>query len=166
MKISPKVTATRFEQLKPGDLFIFLENGWSCIALATQDPDTVGGKLILLLGPQFPKEMNGPHLIGWGSVTVVSFGNEYELRLPTFPNLWSDIEPPANEFCALLADDVPFFRANFSPTANHYRACYVRVGDGAVSFRRPPGIQAFALSYEILVPKMDQGLAAILKSGA
>jgi hypothetical protein len=165
MKIVPELTATRFEQLNPGDLFIFLENGRSCVALATQNPEEVGGKLILLLGPQLPEEMNGPHLIGWGGVTVVSFGSEYELRLPTTPNLWSDVEPPAGHFCVLLADDVPFFRANCSPIASQYRTCYVRVQDGAVSFRRPPGIHAFALSYEVLAPKMDRGLAVILKIG-
>jgi hypothetical protein len=165
MKLVPHLTAARFEQLKPGELFIALEGDRTCLALTAQDPEKDNAKLIVLLGPKFPEGIKGPHVVGWAAISVVSFGADYELRLPLEPASWSDAEPGPSMSCALLADGAPFFRANFSPTENQVRACYVKAADGTIFYRRPPGIHAFALSYEIAVAKPEQGSTIILRSG-
>ena len=62
MKIAPKLTVTRFEQLTQGDLFIFLVREEAYVALAAEDKNEQGKKLVLVLGPTFPEGCKGPHL--------------------------------------------------------------------------------------------------------
>ena len=138
----------RFEELTPGDLFIFLESEGSYIGLAVEDKNDRGRKLVLNLGPKFPNGVSAPHIFPWAPATVVSFAKEYQLRLPISPDHWSAVLPNPGQHCVLLVDNTAYFRANFSPYPGRFHACYVRAFDGMVEYS-PPGISAFALEWEI-----------------
>jgi hypothetical protein len=86
MQTIPKVQIERFEQLSPGDLFIFSYNGKSHLALKAEDPERGRDKYILPLGPTLPTGMSVPTLLGWHAMTVISFGKDYIVRLPTNPS--------------------------------------------------------------------------------
>ncbi len=163
MKILPELTVTRFEQLTPGDLFIFLIREEQYVALAAEDKNEKGRNLILLLGPKFPEDVSGPHLFPWTAATVISFGKEYELQLPIFPHHWSSQPPDPQQHCILLAGNTAYVRANFSPYPRRFQPCYVRMNDGLVEYGSPPGIGAFALEWEIVTPATIRDGRTVLK---
>src|SRR5207247_5113378 len=106
------------------------------------------------LGPKFPADILGPHLLNWARATVVSFGKNYELQLPTSPSFWSETEPDPDQHCVLMCDSRVFFRANCSRYAGRFTPSYVNIEDGIVYRNRPPGIPAYAIGWEILT---DEG---------
>jgi hypothetical protein len=163
MKIVPELIVTRFEQLTPGDLFIFLIREESYIALAAKEKSGDGKNLVLVLGPQFPEGINAPHLFPWTAATVVSFAKEFQLRLPTDPHHWSTLPPGPEQHCVLLSANVPYFRANYSPYPGRFQPCYVRVSDGTIEYGIPTGIAAFAVDWEIVAPGNDLKPLSILK---
>lgn len=151
MAITPQLKIERFEQLSPGDLFIWPYHGQAYFGLKVIDPERNGERLILPLGPSFPPEIGGPRLIGWQGVTTASFAKDYTLRLPTAPEGWTEL-PPGNEvFCLGVTTDGAYFRANFSPHPGVFRECWVRVADGVVHYGRVKGITLYATQWEILV---------------
>jgi hypothetical protein len=150
MKTTPKITVTRFEQLKSGDLFIWLDEDERCIALKAENPEMNGEKLIVPLGPKFPREVGGPRLLKWAATTVISFGQNYEIELPTAPECWLPTHPKQAQNCLLIAEDAIFFRANSSPRPDEFEPCYIRATNGVVNFTRPPGIFAFVVGWKIV----------------
>ena len=138
MKLVPKLTATRFEQVTPGDLFIFFTPEQTYVALAAKDFEQER-QLMLILGPEFPEGTTGAHLFPWKATTVISFGRDYELRLPTSPTRWSALPPsdPARH-CIFLDGDAPYVRANCSPYPGRFQPCYVRMSDGLIKYDGSP----------------------------
>jgi hypothetical protein len=163
MKIVPELIATRFEQLTPGDLFIFLIREEFYIALAAREKSEGGRNLVLILGPKFPEGTRGPTLFPWAAAAVVSFGKEYQLRLPTDPHCWSPVPPNPEQHCVLLVDNTPYFRADFVHYPGRFHTCYVRASDGMVEYEIPRGIVAFALEWEISTIGSDSNPRSILK---
>ena len=78
MQVLPVVKIDRFEQLDPGDLFVYPHPNGSCWALKAVDLEANGDKLILPLGPTFPQSTGGPRLLPWQATTTVSFGKDYD----------------------------------------------------------------------------------------
>ncbi len=56
MEIYPPVRVARFEQLDPGDLFVYPHERGSCIALKTEKPANGDRNYMVVLGPHFPYE--------------------------------------------------------------------------------------------------------------
>src|SRR5665213_452969 len=88
MEVTPKMRVTRFEKLEPGDLFIYLTDEGSCFALKTATTKDGDPSDILVLGPNFPYETKESMLLRWQPTTVVSFGKDYKIILPTKPSAW------------------------------------------------------------------------------
>ena len=93
MQRIPKVRIDRFAQLDPGDVFVYPRSGGSCLALKALDDEANGEQLILPLGPTYPPSTGGPRLIVPEGFTVISYGKDYTLRLPSATDAWSHRAP-------------------------------------------------------------------------
>jgi hypothetical protein len=162
VRTSPKLRASRFAQIKPGELFILVRRSQRYVGLKAHDCTCAAGDegehLLLPIGPSLPDGMTFPTLINDPAATVVSFGQDYIVRLPTGPGDWFDDEPPEAVFALALTEDSIFLRCNFSPVPGHFRACYVNLSDGEICgvgsgsnahYIAPPGIKAYATRWEL-----------------
>jgi hypothetical protein len=96
MQIEPGVTVARFEQLSPGrSLHLSPGRGIVC-RHEVEDPTRDGDQLMLVMGPAFPAGLTWPSLVGAPAATVISFGKEYVLRLPSDVNGWAAGSPSAD----------------------------------------------------------------------
>jgi len=154
MLIAPQLAVTRFAQLRPGDLFIYPYGEDAFVALKVMAPD--GDMLFMPMGPGFPDGLTYPRLLHEPAATVISFGKDYILRLPTRPKSWRSEPPPAETHCIVMAEDGAYVRASFVPEKMGYRACYVALGsgtiatDGSSTYSAPRGHMSFALEWEML----------------
>ncbi len=170
MEIITAPVATRFAQLKPGELFIFPHHAGSCVALAVGDPTDVGVTLALPLGPTLPPGMAQPTLVAPESMTVISFGTDYVLRLPCVASGWVLAEPSPDISSILLADGDTYLRANFAARSHGFRPCYIDIKRGEIQadqarreYTIPNGIKAFAIEWEILT--IERKARVILQCG-
>lgn len=161
MEITPALRATRFSQLKAGELFIFPNGPASAVALAAADPTRDGDMVMIPLGPGLRPEMVARIMEPQHS-DVLSFGTDYEVRLPAAPRGWSIEMPPAEKPCFILtagpSDQKLFLRANFSPDAE-FRPCYIDMKEGRIlasasqlrpAFLIPPNIFGYAVEWALL----------------
>src|ERR1700736_1566371 len=88
MEITPALKATRFSQLKPGELFMFANKSSSAVALVAADPTRDGDMIMIPLGPELPRE-NIARIFDSRQMDVLSFGTDYDVRLPADPRGWS-----------------------------------------------------------------------------
>lgn len=79
--MTPNLRATRFSQLKPGELFLFPDDSVYAVALAAADP--VEGEMVMI--PLGPAREKAGRLANPVQMSVLSLGNDYELRLPAQP---------------------------------------------------------------------------------
>ncbi len=135
MKISPSVTVGRLAQLKPGDLFLCPVGSGPFVGMVVHDPMLEGDRVIVSLGPNFPPGAKCPHLMPAPQATVISFGTEFQLRLPSQAGGWAT-EPPSNgRACIVVVDGVAYVRANFAPVSTPPKLCCVDLTTGAVLTR-------------------------------
>lgn len=161
--ITPKIEVTRFEQLKPGDLFICLFDEGACLALKAEDPERNGDKLILPLGPIFPAESGGiPLLLSGRGVTVISFGRDYILRMPVDASGWTARMPERNKVSMMVADGNTYIRAFFDPSPDS-KPCWVRLDNGLIAYSGIGGIPVFATSWEIVLADAYDRPRVVLK---
>lgn len=161
MKIVPPVQVTRFEQLQPGDLFIFIERSQSFYALKTQS--TGDRSEMVLLGPTFIQEAPESILVSWQAVTVLSLGKDYSVLLPTDPGLWSLDGPNRTPVCLAVAGDSAYICANGGQPPHRYFPCFVEMKTGAILERSLPSIAAFTNNWEIAILSPTQPPHSILK---
>jgi hypothetical protein len=102
VNITPVLTATRFSQLKPGELFIFPDDAASRVALAAADPARDGDMVMIPLGPGLSREKVA-RIAYPRQMDVLSFGTDYEIRLPAEAGGWSVDVPPAEKVCFVLS---------------------------------------------------------------
>jgi hypothetical protein len=159
LKIEPKLQLCKFEELSPGDLFIYFHDNGSCVALKAEDPTQNGEKLVIPFGPAFPRSVNGPCLLEGPQTNVISFGKDFILRFSSYAEGWSASEPTENTVCILKTRDRFFLRANFSPRIAEFLPCYIDMSTGLINadteglqdrFTRPRGIWAVAVEWELL----------------
>src|ERR1035437_3469950 len=151
MDVLSKPTVTRFAQTKPGDLFMFPHRDGLAIAMSVIDPASDGDKLVAILGPQFPEGMTRPSLVAPPGTTVISFGKEYTLRLPSQVTGWVVTVPSDDVACIVVTEPgTVFIRANYAGL-HEFRPCYIDVATGEIqtdrnsrTYSMPPGIRAFA----------------------
>ncbi len=116
--------------------------------------------LVVPLGPFFPDGLNCPSLIGEPAATVLSYGKEYTLQLPTRPEGWSITAPAPETHCMVLTEEGAFVRANFGPQGQGYRPCYIAMATGTIvqhgmAYVEPRGHKAYALEWELLTREAE-----------
>jgi hypothetical protein len=162
MEMTPNFKATRFSQLKAGELFLFPDDSGFGVALAAADP--VEEDMVMI--PLGPAPEKAGRLTRGPQENVLSFGNDYQLRLPCHPAGWAVDAPPADRLCFVLSSHGPepsgqtlYLRATFGPTQPGLRFCYVDVKTGrilAFTNRWPPqyvplgGICGYAVQWSLL----------------
>ena len=165
MEITPDLKVTRFAQLAPGDLFICPHGDVAFVAMVAKDPTEDGEKVMVPLGPVFPDGVNGPSLVRRARTTVIAFGKEYALRLPTHARGWRANEPASDISCILVTENGAYLRANFRPPQHgEFSACYIDIATGLVQttgtgpqqqFAPPRGLAAFAVAWEIVTTEKE-----------
>ena len=132
MDITPNLVATRFAELNSGDLFVCPDEAGPYVAILTTDPTANGNKLALRLGPTFEPNTQFPALKSCPpSLTVLSFGKDYSLRLPCNTSGWLNTEPSEGP-CLLLEQDKLFLRGLVGFYGVRPTLCYVGVQDGVI----------------------------------
>jgi hypothetical protein len=164
MNIVPSLIVTRFAQLEPGDLFILPCSEGACVAMKVIDPTGDGEMLMVLLGPVFPDGLTHPSLVSAPSATVISFGKEYTLRLPSHAEGWRASPPAPETHCIVVTERGAYVRANFVAAQGLFQPCYLDMGTGIVvttgtgrlqNFSPPPGHLSFASEWEILTTEKE-----------
>lgn len=158
MHSQPKVKISRIAQLEVGDLFIYPHDCGSCLALSAIDPAMDNDKAMVLLGPVFPRGVVSPSLVTPAQATVISFGKEYCLRLPTQPGGWVATEPSHHQLCLAVTEQATYFRVNFAgQNMPEFHPCYVNIATGLIEashdgmrYMAPRGIAAYAIAWEIV----------------
>jgi hypothetical protein len=89
MELIPPVQVTRFEQLEPGELFIYIDGTHVFYALKTLPPATGDRSTMVVLGPSFPEQIRESFLLPWQPVTVLSLGRNFSVLPSLDPALWS-----------------------------------------------------------------------------
>ena len=162
MEMTPNLRATRFSQLKPGELFLFPDDSVYAVALAAADP--VEGEMVMI--PLGPARERAGRLSNPVQMSVLSLGNDYELRLPAQPAGWSSEAPAADRLCCILSlygpepvGKTPYLRATFGAPQAEFKFCYVDVRNGQILTSReqrpspyitPGGISGYAVEWSLL----------------
>lgn len=165
MEIAPKLTATRFAPLDPGDLFICHDGTGSYVAITVTDPTSDGDKLALLLCPPSAQGIGLPTLTGLPPDTLaISFGKNYLLRLPCDTTGWLTAEPSRDRHCLVLQDEKLYIRGFFPKYGVGLLPCYVGIKDGLIltagsgprsEFTRPRGNCAYATEWVFLTMEKE-----------
>jgi hypothetical protein len=163
MDVFPDVTISRFEQLEPGDLFIYLDDRAACFALKTEKPANGDRNEMVLLGPEFPNDISEPTILPWKPATVVSLGKHYTIRLPTDPASWLLQGDRHKAVCLAVCGKDIYVCANGGTSQGHYFACYVELRTGKIVGASLNGITAFTNTWEILLGGSEKAQRSILK---
>ena len=113
-----------------------------------------GDPVMLLLGPILPSGMSHLPVIGQMDGSVISFGKEFGLRLPTHAGGWSETDPGEDKPCILVTAEGNYIRGNARPNGG-FIPCYVDVATGR-TFAHPNGMSyvkprggIFAVEWEL-----------------
>jgi len=149
MEIIPPVLAVRFEQLEPGDLFVFTESSLSMLAIKTAVPVNADRNNLVLLGPQFPHGANEAFLLPWQPTTVASFGKSFSVLLPTDPADWNQNGPSRDPICLAVCEDKTYVCVNGGASPQHFFQCFVELATGAIVEGRLKGSTTYTGRWEI-----------------
>jgi hypothetical protein len=105
MVMVPAISVTRFEQLEPGDLFIFLDREPTSFALKTQAARSGDRSSMVLLGPSFFQDVEESYIVSWQPATVLSLGKDFSILPSLNPTSWSLNGSTRQPVCLAIADD-------------------------------------------------------------
>lgn len=151
MQIVPQAKTTRFEQLEPGELFVFLRIKVPCLALKTAKSPNSDKNEAVLLGPTFPYDLKEAVILPWDTTTVVSYGQNWTVRLPIDPAAWFEDGDTRAPVCLALAGDEVFVCANGADNQFRFFQCFVNLRTGEILENQLPNIGAFTRTWEIVV---------------
>jgi len=160
MKIIPAARAIRFEQLEPGDLFLFVEHG--TFALKAKQKNAGARNEMAVLGPNF-LDGGGPFLLGWQATTVLSFGKYLSILLPSDPSAWSGVPGNPSQVSLAVGEQKKFIRVNGGSSPNHYVPCLVDIETGEILERQSPGHIIYTNVWEIAAVSSSHPPRTILK---
>lgn len=163
MEVLPKVRAARFEQLEPGDLFIYFDKREAFYALKTQELPNEGRSGMVLLGPKFIEGVRESLLLSWQPATVLSLGKNFSILPSLDPAAWTNSEQGRVPVWLAVADENIYICANGSPSPSRFYPCFVEVNTGAVIERQLPGIATFTNAWEIVVAATNFPPRSVLK---
>lgn len=150
MQVSPTVSVARFEQLQPADLFVLLGHSGPCYALKTAQPANGDRSEMVLLGPTFPHAIEESVVVPWDAATVVSYGQNYTLLLPTEPSAWFEEGNTRTPACLTISGSDVFICTNGAGRIGHFFQCFVNLRTGEIVENRLPGVCAFTRSWGIV----------------
>lgn len=163
MEIVPSVRVTRFEQLEPGELFIYMDGTHTFYALKTQPPATGDKSTMVVLGPSFPEDLKEAFLLPWQPATVLSLGKNFSILPSLDPASWSLQGPGRAPVCLAVAEGSTFICANGGASPQRYFACFVEVETGAIVEGRLQGHAVFTGAWEIAVQSPNHPPRSILR---
>jgi hypothetical protein len=163
MEIVPPVQTARFEQLKAGDLFIYMDGRQTFYALKTQEPANGDRSAMVLLGPSFIGGTAESFIIPWQPVMVLSLGKSFSILLSLESASWSPTGPNRTPVCLAVAGEDTYICTNGGPSPQDYFPCFVNVKTGAIVERGLSGSAAFTNSWEIAVLGANHPPRSILK---
>ncbi|MDB5430495.1 MAG: hypothetical protein JWP35_1611 [Caulobacter sp.] len=121
---------------------------------------------MVILGPNFPHGADEAFLLSWQPTTVVSFGRDFTVLLPTGPAAWNFDKPTRKPVSLAVSGDRTFVCVDGGQSPQHFFQCYVDLNTGEVVEGRALGIAAFTTSWEIVALDPRLGARSILKVGA
>ncbi len=151
MEIIPPLQVTRFEQLKPGDLFIHLDGKLTFYALRTHPTANGDRSTMVLLGPSFIQGYNESCILPWQPATVVSLGKNFSILPSLNPSSWLLAGSTRSPVCLAITDQSVYICTNGGHSSRDYFPCFVDVKTGEIFERRPPGsVAVFTGAWEIV----------------
>jgi hypothetical protein len=163
MEIVPPVRVARFEQLEPGELFIYIDGTQKFYALKTQQPSSGDRSTMVLLGPSFIQDIKESILVPWQPVTVLSFGKSFSVLPSLDLASWSLAGSTRQSVCLAVADADVYICTNGGSSPHQYFPCFVEVKTGAIIEGHLPGTAAFTATWEIAVLGTKHPPRSILK---
>jgi hypothetical protein len=163
MEIIPPARVTRFEQLEPGELFLYLEGRQRFYALKTERPKSGDQSQMVLLGPTFFGEIAESFLVAWQPATVVSFGKNCSILLSNGPESWVSTGSTRRPVCLAIAGEKTYICTNGGSSPHDYFPSYVDVKTGGIIEARLPDSAAFTNTWEIAVLGNNHPTRTILR---
>jgi hypothetical protein len=118
----------RFEELQPGDLFLYIDARQKFYALKTQKPTSGPGTTMVILGPSFlPPDITEAFLLSWDTSVVLSLGKSFSILLATKPAEWSWSGETRTPIYLGVAGETIFICANGGRSSQNYFPCFVDV---------------------------------------
>jgi hypothetical protein len=151
MEVFPQLAVERFEQLKPGELFLVDMLDTKMVAMKAVDDQQDGDTLMVLLGPSYPRDWRPGYLVPWQGVTVVSFGTRFLLELPHTPDGWSANPPPPEMLALVKTNEEIFLRGYFQQGPSRFADCLVGIKDGNVVYNRRLSMPMYASQWAMSV---------------
>jgi hypothetical protein len=163
MDVIPPAQVARFEQMNPGDLFLYIDGRKTFYALKTAQPSNGAPCCMVLLGPTFIQDAAESLLLPWQPATVLSFGKIYSILLPTDPASWSRTGPNRTPVCLAVAGENTYICTNGGMHPEPFFQCFVDVMTGAIIQGYLPGTAVFTNNWEIAVLTANHPPRSILK---
>lgn len=164
MELVPQISVKRFEQLDPGDLFIFFDRGHTSYAVKTQEPRSGDRGAMVLLGPTFVQDIQELYIVEWQPATVLSLGRGFSILPSLDPTSWWLTGSTRKPVCLAVADDRAYICTNGGSSPSEYFPCFVEVMSGTTVERRlPTSLVAFTHNWEIAVLESNRPPRTILK---
>src|ERR1700675_185082 len=163
MEIIPPFRMTPFEQVEPGDLFLFMQGRHKFYALKTQTPTKGPRTALVMLGPSFVDDVKESFLLSWEIGTVLSLGKNFSILLPTDAAEWSWSGERRTPVWLGLAGDNVFICANGGVSPDHYFPCFVNMKTGEIVERSLPGTSVYTNAWSIEVLATNHPPLTILK---
>ena len=163
MEIIPPVHITRFEQLRPGDLFVYPHERGSCFALKTERPANGDRSPMVVLGPDFPYGVEESFILDWQPTTVISHGSNYVILLPADPAAWFLSGNLRNPVCIAITEDGAYVCTNGGHSPQHFFQCFVEFSTGRLVEGRLPSYAAYTNDWEIATYAGQSPLRTLLR---
>ena len=149
MQVIPPFRMTPFEQVEPGDLFLYMQGGDRFYALKTQSLSVGPKTTLVMLGPSFTHDVKESFLLSWEAAVVLSLGKNFSILLPTDATAWSWSRPDRTPVWLAMAGDSLFVCTNGGPSPQQYFPCFVDVKTGQIIERALPGTSIYTDKWEI-----------------
>ncbi len=160
----PALKVTRFGQLKPGDLFVWMRSPGHFVGLKIDGPaPSDKPRALLLSGPEVP--LSVPFVCGLHDEKVLLLPENCILQLSTDGADWHADVPDTREACILLAGDKAYIRANCSGIRDWFEPCWVALADGALQPGRPEELGAITTKWRIVLPSESREARVIVAFG-
>ena len=160
MQVIPAARAVRYEQLEPGELFLFVQQGTYALKARSKSPDARNEMVVL--GPNF-MDGGGPCLLGWQAITVLSFGKDLTILLSDNPSSWSGSPGERSQVWLAVGEGRKFIYANGGPSPTHHVPCLIDIETGEILERQTPGHVLYTNVWEVAALSPSHPPQTILK---
>ncbi len=163
MEIIPPVRVTRFQQLEIGELFVFTHDNGACLALKMQPQPNQDRNSLVLLGPNFPSGFGESFILDWQPATVISYGKNFSVLLPTDPTDWIMSGNRRIPVCIAVCGQSVWVCTNGGMSPENFFQCYVELSTGKLAQNGLPDYAAYTNKWEIVLPGAQTSSRPLLK---